>query len=90
MAEVILIILLVLWLCMCWCFLIPCCQRCVCRECEVHHELGKKSPLDGVWGRVLFSMQLEFFLSLGGFYQTVIPSRHQQKLQVKFVNFKDI
>jgi len=41
-AFVILIILLVLWLCMCWCFLIPCCQRCVCRECEVHHELGKK------------------------------------------------
>jgi len=41
-AFVILIVLLVLWLCMCWCFLIPCCQRWVCRECEVHHELGKK------------------------------------------------
>ena len=54
MAEVILIILLVLWLCMCWCFLIPCCQRCVCRECEVHHELGKKSPLDGGLGKGSF------------------------------------
>lgn len=44
-----------------------------------------------VFGEGFFSVwQLEFFLSLGGFCQTVIPSRHQQKYRWNFVNFKDL